>query len=406
MSLSQFAPISDVSVFSNDVLETLEAMSLTHDLDGIIVYGSAALRVGGGAASASDIDAMQRIGLRGGSTLSVIKSVARKMQRAVRRVMKLPLTYIPEIKAGWLPDCNVLGKATIRNLTVVDYDPEEVRYRLDEMSASGLLTTKEYREAYRQVEDFETEPSVENFIDLAASLRFDVVRWSAAEVAAGKKIVRGNRLMTLVDALRMPAMAKVDVVRWIDSANAFQEFSIVYFADRIRRDGRLEPAVDFPHSEQQMLHDLKYEALKNAIAGNVVKATKRVRAVARRLGDKDTYFRISRILAGSFGQLSSIRSFVKVLKWVMEERAVKPTARAKRELDAIKGKFSQIADLSPAVLSEFDTEFDAAVRSKSANKMRIIVSRIEKTLTPVVEEGMRMEMESAHLWPIPAKFLP
>lgn len=394
--MSSFAPISDLNVFSNDVLAALANMSITGNLKGVIVYGSAAIRAGGGAVSASDIDSHQDISFKDTTDDDAYALVARGIRNAVKRLVKSSLSYVPEIKAGVLADCNVLGKATITRGVVVGFDLDHVMARLDRMLADGLLAKSEYDEALATVSAYEKDKSLVNFLVMKDLLRYDVVRWSAREVVAGVKAVRGNRKLTFEQAIRMPAMVKVEYVRWVGSSNAFVEFSMVYAANG--SDGKALLGVESDVKE------LKMDVVENVLKSNVVKAMKRIRALTRLMGEKKDFFAISEILSGSVGQLTRITSLVRVLLDVMRHKS--RVALAGLELDAIKNALSQVADISTKDLAELDSWLDAAIHTTSKTRQIRYVDLLESRIARITELMASRALKRIGLWPLPSRYIP
>jgi hypothetical protein len=201
--------------FSNQVLHVLRAMSFT-DGKHVKLVGSFSLR---DQVYAGDIDSIERIPARS------IRDIVVRFQNNVKQLIKMPFTYIGDIKCGSIHEWIVVpDSATIRNGKVVGYDPVSIMKRVDELYNTKIITDEQYGMAKRLVKK---HVSVEDFIELQKELRFNIIRWDYKEIIIGHKFLQDGRRYTLEEAVQAPTITKMDIVSWI-AGNHFMDFEMIY----------------------------------------------------------------------------------------------------------------------------------------------------------------------------------
>jgi hypothetical protein len=108
--------------YSNEVMTILTAMSFTNGKN-ISLVGSFTLRP---QIYAGDIDAYESVPIKS------IKNTVERFQDLIKRVVKIPFTYISDIKCGSIEEWNIIPEnVKIQNGKVDGYNAKEILNKLN-----------------------------------------------------------------------------------------------------------------------------------------------------------------------------------------------------------------------------------------------------------------------------------
>ena len=308
--------------FSNQILNIIRALSFT-DGKHVKLVGSYSLR---DQVYAGDVDSIERIPARS------IRDIVERFQNNVKQLVKMPFTYISDIKCGSIEEWIVVpDTATIRNGKVVGYDPVVVMKRVEELYTTKIITDEQYGMAKRLVKK---HVSLEEFIELQKELRFNIVRWNYKEIIIGHKFLQDGRRYTLEEAVQAPTITKMDIVSWV-TGNHFMDFEMIYvfkIGNRIIN----KDLVDCNLAIKKSILMLRKQ-------GNYFKLAKRMHALARYYNYKDDLEKIKTILVGDLGRLYNIYGDVSSLTFIIENVKELPKDKIAFETDYFITRLSNIS---------------------------------------------------------------
>jgi hypothetical protein len=278
--------------------------------------------------------------------------------------------------------------------------------RLDSILAAGLVTQQEYDDSTALVRAAGAHPSVAKYRQLRSSIRFEVVRWTAAELLQGWKTARGGTKLALWQACGQPALCKLDAVAWLPSRQAFTDFSVIYAMSHAGR-----PLNDFEAMKEHVLQEVR-EEVDAYLHKSPLKACKRMLTVAKLTGNRADFDKLSELLAGPASRLYQLRGDVETMTALLAGPDDVPLDKIRAECDGVKARLSTVAGLAsvvrfePRALSLF--EHIAAQPSTRTGAAAILkdLHELSELFKPAIDAATRAWLRSVRWWPVPRRFLP
>lgn len=395
-----------IESFPAGVLDVLARANWGSGLDGVQVLGTASNREL--SVSASDVDAFITVTAPFGDKAKAAAWAAKRFQRAVRRLLQVPLLKVGDIKAGVLTSARVmpwLGYWSEREHRVVGYEMAESIAAAGDAATLGLATDEEAAEAKAMLRKAGPTPSRTAWWELQDTLRWDVVRWTVQEVLAGRKRTRAG-MLTLQTALLQPAIAKIDLVVYLPSAAKYTDVSCIYALKT--SDGAA--VNDFSTLSLPLLTSIRGDVVRYGLGkGKIVKAAKRMYSLARLQGKKAAMKKLASLLTGDAASLYAVAADAGTAAWLAENAAVFSAKRLKIELDAMKARVSQARDVlaaSGGLEEAADAAIAKAVAAKSHAAMAIALEELDDALAPRYNEFAKAALSRMRLWPPPKWSLP
>lgn len=279
----------------------------------------------------SDYDAHNVIRLREATKATALKLLAKQFQKVVEKTIKTQNTFIADIKAGLREDWRILRKnARLIHGKITNYDPTECREQIQKMASSGVLSEEEARIANALIKD---RPSISEFLDGKANLKYHIIRWSVQSVLENRNVLRDGSVMTLEQAFNSPIVTKIDVVTLVQKAR-FVEISMNY--EFYNNGHALNPDdINWEGSFQ--------EGIKGyLLAGNFFKVLKRCYSIAREAIDLEELDRIRRVLNSDLGRLYNVKGDIELLIEILETDADVSIDAIRYEIDQFGNRLSQV----------------------------------------------------------------
>ncbi len=401
------AELKPMDALAHDVQETIDAMSLSGNGDGVQLLGSASLRA---VSYASDYDLFETYRVAAGRAAAA-KQAAAAVQRAVRRCMALPQCLIGDIKVGVLEQCRVWSPRTrIRRGRVVNYSAAAATKRLAAMLAAGYIGTEEHAAAVKAIDAAGATPTADQWLALTGVVRFDVCRWRPADVLAGRLKTRAG-VLTLFDALQQPAVAKMDVVKWLPSAARYCDLSIIWSV-RCRGGAQVNK---FVGTAAAIKDSIRVDVYRYWQKGSYLKALKRCLSLARMMRRRADVDLILGWLNGPAGRLYAIEADVGTLEYLLEHGGGHISyARVKLELDSMKGRLASVYGLrgvlefEPGVLAALDKAQRVPSTRAGAARLQKILGELAQQFDAPIQASTRAWLRSQPgWWPSPPpRYLP
>jgi hypothetical protein len=322
--------------YPDDAVKILEAMSMDSNLT---LVGSMALR---SQQYAGDYDGFEVVNVFAPSKSQALKKLARMFQKVIVDVKGCENAYIDDIKAGVVPEWDVMKDVKLNGKTPVNYNAERLRSIVADLRRNDIITPTEEKEALTLL-----KPNI-SFGDyelLKEKLKFHIVRWTVPEVQQGAKKLRDGRTFTLEDAFSSPGLTKLDVIALIAN-NRFTDFSVIY---------------EF-HYKGQILNPVPVEIEKSLIESynayyheeNYFKALKRKFALAKFKNQTKVMEKLTPILNSDLGRLYHIIGDIGTLVRLLEDQQNPPIKLIRYEIDQFISRLSNIYTLKDYLKGEHD----------------------------------------------------
>jgi len=199
----------NLSEYRKEIVEVVDILKIGGDLE---IVGSASIR---NLSYWSDVDCYNIVNRKN------INGLRKDFQDMIRRLQKLSLTYVGDVKCGQIDEWEVV-KGEVKEGKVHGYNYKQSRSKLDSLLKDEIISPDEFKEAKAFLKP---KPNALDFLEAKQNIKFQIVRWSPAEILSNKKILRNGQIITLEQAFQN-GLTKVDCVRFIE--NRFIEISCIY----------------------------------------------------------------------------------------------------------------------------------------------------------------------------------
>lgn len=200
--------LSDISRKTRDVIRTVTADANTFPV------GTFKYRV---FLYPGDIDIYERLGSCCTFTQAKVSATI-SIQNIVRKITNTPGIIFSDFKAGYDLRFKIYTGTIVSDgnggMIAKDFNVELVRRDVNALKFGGLLRDDEYNYIMMLLSADITLGKLMEIDEFFRNLW--VVRWTAAEILQGYKILRGNYVLYLDVALSQGSIVKIDVITFID----------------------------------------------------------------------------------------------------------------------------------------------------------------------------------------------
>jgi len=354
-----------------DAVAILDSMSMT-DGKGVELVGSMSLR---SQQYAGDYDANDFVKLDYASEKEALDHCATAFKEAVRRTLRIPNTYIGDIKCGEVGEWRVFSEETrVHNGEVVHYNAETSRSKIRQLRKDQIITPTDEKDALALIHD---HPTPIQLVKAKDGIKFHIVRWTVAEVLEGEKRLKDGRTFTLQDGFSSRSITKLDVFGWIQN-NRYTEFAMIYFA--FNKGKALNPTV-FDYEDS-----LKESILYYASEGMYFKVLKRQFSLAKFKDDKKKMDELTEIFNSDLGRLYHIVSDIRTLVKMLDEQSKLRIGDIKFEIDQFKGRMANIYALEPFLKDEhtFLGYINSALKTTSTKQLRATLTKMDDVMSELL----------------------
>lgn len=364
-----------------DAIAILNALSFTGGKD-LVLVGSQQIR---SQKYAGDYDAYEEVNVKGKTVTAAVKSLVTGFKAIVTHLKSIPNLFIGDIKAGLVPEWTVLSE-----------DYKQFSYNkstdvLKKLLKAKIISQYEYNDNSKLLNP---KLTLEQFLIAKNNIKFHIVRWTPATVAAGKQTLRNGRVYTLAEAFEAPTIVKLDTIGLVNKSR-FTEFSCIY---QFIHNGK--PINNFTINIEQ---SLKESIISYTTEGKLFKVLKRKFALAKFMNNQKELLRLNPILNGELGQLYVIQSDLTTLLSLLEY-ADAPIKLIKHEMGQFIDRFSNIYSvksflrIEPKLIDDIKTALQFTNKSRLISRLKIINEEIEdvlnKSTKEVIKGGCRCNYKS------------
>ena len=334
-----------------EAVKVLNAMTFT--TSGLKIMGSASLK---SQKYAGDYDGYEIV-----EGLS-IDGIVEKFKDIIKALLKMPNTFIGDIKAGLIEDWRV----DIRTSPI----------KVESLFSSKIISSEEAELALGLLKKPKTKV---NTLRAKDSLKFHIVRWTPEQILKGEQTLRDGRIYTLKEGIQSPTITKVDVISLVNKK--YTDFSVIY---EFHVDGRVINPDDIDPEKSLRDSITLYEA-----DGNRYKILKRKFALAKLLNNEKDLLKYHKIINSELGKLYIIYSDVKTLSDLLEQHPGAATSSAvARELSGLTKRL-RLYRLETHIKghSALLTDLEKAAKTKDIKLLR----HIEEALLKHLSRGTRLK---------------
>jgi len=354
-------PLNFPDDYSKDIADVLTAMSFG---DGMVLVGTSSLRT---QLYAGDYDGFEIVEVKS------LSNTIKRFQSMIAHLKKAKNVYVGDIKAGIVPEWDVLDGVSFQEGKVVGWRADELLARLEKLKKSGVITAAEY-DATKPL--IKAEPKPEDYFVAKDEIKFQVVRWTVSDVMDGHTTLRDGRTYTLGEAFTSPAIAKIDVISQVGGSR-FSEFSAVY--EFVKDKRVLNP------TDKDISRSLLEAITAYTLSGNYFKVLKRIFSLARYEKNKELVEKLEPILNSDLGRLYIIVGDIDTLLFMLEKYNKLPGDMIKFEIDQFINRLSNIS--LPVLIGKQPT-LNKAIRrieSLSLAKMAGPLEKLKDTLYDLLQ---------------------
>lgn len=378
--------------YPSDVLNVISRMSF--DSRNVEILGSMALR---SQLYAGDFDLNETVDVKSKDEATALRLIANGLQTIVKRLLRTEELFIGDIKLGVIPEWRVV-EGDVRNGKVVGYDAKACMARLTALYESGVITQDEFSSSKAFLKPRLTP---KEFVVVEKEIRFEIVRWKPSEVLDGYVVLRDGRHYTLEQAICAPAIAKLDVVAFIEGNN-FSDFSTLY---TFKWKGRVLNEVNMDAENEIKKNILYYEA-----EDNYFKVAKRIFALSKINGDTALIEKLTALFNSDLGRLYSIISDASTILYLLENEKHLPIEKIRFEIDQFRGRLASIYSIDAvnksSVLSGILSMTHLPNTAQGRLKLFRQMERLVSFFTVILNKQSEKALKNMKLVPIPNKYLP
>lgn len=329
-----------------------------------------------------DIDCLQKVNIPNA------KYVADHLQDIVKKIRKIPNTYIPEAKIGSVEEYRILPRnLTIEKGKVINYDFETSRQVIMRIPFLSDSQKNQYLKILKP------NPTPKEVLLMKETFKDHILRWSSRDILKGEIVRPCGKIMTLEEAVMCPTMLKVDVISLIDR-NRFVEISMIY---ELFKEGK-------PVNERFPIeHNIRENILTYSYTGEWFKVIKRIFSLANIHDNKRTQDLIVPILNSDLGRIYQVISDASTLLLMLDKHIWDEEMAT--EVDAFKYRLSNVYQNEPYLANERDL-FKVIEKASNRNAMRPGLEMLIDRLSKILNDSAKIIMRKANLFPLPSEVMP
>lgn len=333
----------------------------------------------------------------------VVKKFIKNLHRVVKEIIKSPLHYFSEFKAGidhvYDVDIGTLSNGVyyinndLRDLSVSLYNNNF----FDEYEITRILTVID--------KNITNSDAYDEIFNIYRNRR--ILRWTEKEILDNKKVI-GNRIKTLYDALFDHTHVKIDVILLYN--NRFIEMTNFVGLTLINPKGE-ESYINIKMQDSDDIQkDLPIEIEKLFFSNyyySPFKMTKRIYSLSRNKGDEETIIKILPLISGDVSLLYQIKSEIEVLIRLYEINKNPPSKTIYNELDEMKGRIATVLFLNNEKQQKIFYLIDSINRTKdNKEKLNLLIHLSDDILKPEINYNTIKYLNEIGFNPPPSYLLP
>lgn len=270
-----------------------------------------------------------------------------------------------------------------------NYIPSQsFKQKIESLVAQNLLTKEEEKKLFEHYD----KKDLQSFYDITDILRKHyIIRWNYEEIRSGKKMLPGDKILTLEEALFTGGKVNVEALININGLiNDISNFFILIL--QLESGKRLY--INFGGADDQTMPHIFIESLKEGILEvnlnfSPFKMIKRMWSLGRLTKDKEMLEKLQPIISSYISFLTQIKANFNALKKFLESKYDLPIGLGTSTLEIIKNKLNNVVLEDDKVLADIFKNVDKISKMvenkviKSKKDKNEIIKKIEKIKKPL-----------------------
>ncbi len=155
--------------------------------------------------------------------ISSFEALQYEFIKKIQRLNHSSNVFVGDIKIGVDDNLKIIDEdAYFKNNKLIGYNQEQSKQKLHELYKVGIISRNDYYVFNKYLVE---NPSRSEWNKIKKAMRIHIIRFTQADILKGFKML-GTRKITLLEALKMDGLFKLDVIGYADGR--FMEFSIIY----------------------------------------------------------------------------------------------------------------------------------------------------------------------------------
>jgi hypothetical protein len=402
---------------NSDVFKAVELIS--HDPKNFRIYGSYAFAA---QPYPADIDGFELINLCDNCDYNeALVSGAYITREIIKKIVNSPDAYLGDVK--FCTDTAVLkglderrkNKKYDEQITVEDFNKI-----IDDLIKNKYITISEYDE----LKKLNTGKSNDKDALYEFFRNKGLLRWKGEELLKGYKQLSGNRIITLVDALRQCAsmvygrsgeqelsLALVKIDLWVKINGKFIEVTNVLMFSYTKTGSNKKIYFTYERTViEKIMEGLKEEVASyyfNSLKKffNPIKYAKRVFSLASIYQDRITGEKLVKLWRSPYNIFYSLRSEIGTLTDIITNIKNPPLKDIVKQIEDMKLRLVRIVDID--VPDNLYNDINSIVDDKIMSKTLILkkLNDMKETIKSIIDAPVLKYLKSVKLWPAPKKYL-
>lgn len=239
-----------------------------------------------------------------------------------------------------------------------------------------------------------------------------VLRWSMDEVIHGSKMLPGNKVISLFDALTMQTHVKIDMITLVN--DLIVEVTNFFILIVENEDGSHTTInLDYDYLDEKEVSRAYDKQLKDEIEKlyysdmyyNPFKLSKRIWAYSRTFELEDSVRALTPLITGNVSYLYQIKSEIDTILRLFELKKY-PIVTVDKQIDMIKQKLSNILFITEDELLVIYSFIDKFLRTKKNDKKEELLKLTKAYISTLINIRTIQGLDKIRYNPPPRKFLP
>lgn len=234
-----------------------------------------------------------------------------------------------------------------------------------------------------------------------------IVRWTIPEIVLGYKVLPGNKILKVEDAMKMISPMKLDVILF--NGDRFIEASTFFILEKIKDDGSAE-YVNIPKDFFERFQSQLKDEIQKYINSKIFKSVKRMWSLARVRKDFNMLKVLEPMINSNLSLLSQINADLETLGLILNKANAIPINEMIKTMNSVGKRLSTIADikLDEAYLVDKIDRIKYLLSNYNGDKIKILenLDLLHNHLLNIINRETTEYMKINELLPIPNDYLP
>jgi hypothetical protein len=335
-SFKEIISIKPENSYPNDVFQEFSLISI--DKKNSFPIGSYSYRI---QKYPSDIDLLEEV-IGCCSIDEVINEFVKHIQEIVQNILSKDLHFFMEVKAG------------VDQRFLIDlHNYENTMQIVNNLYKENLISEEEYNLILSAKDLFTIDEILRDHY---------VIRWSAEDILKGYKILPGETLITLAQAMKQKSKINIEIIGYVNGR--FIDISNFFILGLKEPNGKIKvinlPQEIYDNFDEYFIRTLEEAIIKLSDDGEYFKVIKRMWSLARFQKDTRTISKLQKIITGDVSSLNQVKSDLGAIIKLYKKSFNPPNNLVIKELNEMKDRLSVNQMINGNELIKYNEVLDLA----------------------------------------------